>query len=322
MTSNADRTEAIFNNGEKVQMKNQLAICKFTLKRQVNTSEANLNANTLKVDAGAKTYNVTLASASNYCFVALQPYTGEVTFTATNTTGTHVEYTNPKTFVPADVTLDDLGKVLLPEGKIYEANHFYDETLTLKDQYNNVALIAYVGSDTGEDAYGYTHGLAIAMKDAPNPYRDNNQKDFTSRWKEYGYDNNVDNEIQITNLGNQEERKAALSSVKESGLQYRVARMDEASKSKYPAFYAAANFDVTIPTNGCSGWFLCSAYQWNLIIDNMKNMPVNGSVMNFNHCCPRKSVNILAKALYPLSFSEVIPLGGLEMTTFAVTYIL
>jgi transposase len=40
------------------------------------------------------------------------------------------------------------------------------------------------------------------------------------------------------------------------------------------------------------------------------------------HCCPRKSVNILVKALYPLFFSEVIPLGGLEMTTFAATYIL
>lgn len=59
--------------------------------------------------------------------------------------------------VAKKVTSPEVGQIIGSDGKNYEAN------ATLPDGVKAVAMIAYVGSETGVE--GYTHGLALALTD-------------------------------------------------------------------------------------------------------------------------------------------------------------
>ncbi len=69
----------------------------------------------------------------------------------------NVTKTQAKTL--AEATTGDIGKIAGMDGKIYATKAAADAVATG----NAVAMIAYVGSETGVD--GYTHGLALALTD-------------------------------------------------------------------------------------------------------------------------------------------------------------
>lgn len=63
----------------------------------------------------------------------------------------------------AEVTEADLGKVITSDGRVYDSKN-----LAKADGKTPVAMIAYVGQETGNDSY--QHGLAIGLDREKNPY--------------------------------------------------------------------------------------------------------------------------------------------------------
>lgn len=223
-----------------VQMKSQISLCVFNLMKGANTE---IVATGLKISDGTNNYSITPTSETNTLYVALLPATdAEFRFTAT-TTAEDLIFTAVKDFNPASITNDDLGRVIASDGKVYSvsngtgaiyskvfssqtlaAGQFYTSNLSLSvgNGQTLVAMIAYVGENTGESNYGYNHGLAVAMKNAGK-----------YKWAKDGVSGSP------TKTG--------------TGVYENV--------ENYPAFYYAANYNVPRPA-GCSSWFLGSDSQW------------------------------------------------------------
>ena len=144
----------------------------------------------------------------------------------------------------ANVTASDLGKVIGVDGKIY-VNAAAAETAGT----TAVAMIAYVGSTTGEAA-PYNHGLALALSDASSGNK--------CKWKS---PSSLVHAYQATSA----------SFASESGLQYNSYTPDH-NTDTYPAFKAAMANNGTAAPTGCSAWFLPTGYQWNQMINACKNV--------------------------------------------------
>ena len=140
-----------------------------------------------------------------------------------------------------DATAEDLGKVIGIDGKIYNNVDAAQAAGT-----TGVAMIVYVGSATGETSY--THGLALALKDA----RNGSNCIWRSPKADAGHDKQTDSNFTT-----------------ESGLQY---NNNTHNSDTYRAFKEAmANNNTDSPT-GCSAWFLPTGYQWNQMINACKNV--------------------------------------------------
>lgn len=160
----------------------------------------------------------------------------------------------------SDATAEDIGKVVGADGKIY-ANVAAAQAAST----TACAIIAYVGSETGE-ASPYKNGLAIAMKDAAAGYL---------AWKTSSGDN--DNP-------NQYDGSASAIAAKESGSALSAGR----NSDTWPAFKAALANSITedlangisaaAPASGTSGWFLPSLYQWNMIVKGLSGKSADMSL--------------------------------------------
>ena len=138
----------------------------------------------------------------------------------------------PSYTMAAAATTSDKGKLICTAGHIHVYNADAECTA------GRVAKIIYVGA-TGNVTY--SHGLALAMSDAAN-----------GKWgpNDYVHDYKTNN-------------SGAFSSTIEDGLQYNASHNNDS----YPAFMnAIANNGTAVPTD-CSGWFLPTGYQWQLMIN-------------------------------------------------------
>lgn len=132
----------------------------------------------------------------------------------------------------ANATANDKGKLICTAGHIHAYNADAECTA------DRVAKIIYVGA-TGNDTY--SHGLALAMSDASG-----------GKWKT---SSGFVHDYKTSNSGD-------FSSIIEDGLQYNASHNNDS----YPAFMnAIANNGTAVPTD-CSGWFLPTGYQWQLMI--------------------------------------------------------
>lgn len=222
----------------------QNAIFKFTLQ---DLSAGAKSATEFKVsdNSGNVITTVTPASASGELYVALpvmaagtywfnatidsKPYIAKATTAAATVAGKYYQTT---------VKMATIGDVILDDGKF---------AARLSTTGTKVAMIAYLGSETGEAA-PYNHGLALALSDA--------NSGSTCKWK-----------TSNTDAGHTKQTSSTFT--EESGLQYNDATHNS---DTYPAFKAAiANNDIAAPTS-CSSWFLASGYQWTKMIDACKNV--------------------------------------------------
>ena len=273
-TMSVDGTNATLEGD--VTMEPQVSLFILSL-RQAGTNKL-ISTKKLEITNGAYKYTITPAEATQKFIIALLSVENS-TFTfscqSSSIEDAYADYTYVKDFVPANITTSDIGNVILPDNKVYSCSlgglpYSGTFTATLEkgvwyygDFYNGifvdlnpssvttpVAMIAYVGNETGE-GNTYNHGLAIAMKDANNG---------SCSWGGQGGVNY--NTYQWDGSG-------AASS--ESGLQYRAAR----NNTDWPAFNYCASYSVEgydPAEHGCSPWFLCSAYQWDTMLAASKDV--------------------------------------------------
>ena len=159
-----------------------------------------------------------------------------------------------------------VGEIVGSDGKAYAA----DDKDNLPSGVTAVAIIAYVGSATGE-ASPYTHGLAIAMKDAA--------AGGAVKWSSSRNDESLTNYTEEGPAVNT--AQSGLSNSQTSGFD---------DVSNYPAFYAALHNTITVsdgisaaaPASGTSGWFLPSLYQWNMIVKGLSGQSADLSYSDNN----------------------------------------
>ena len=142
-----------------------------------------------------------------------------------------------------------IGWIVTSDGYIYKDKASVDAVSK-----TGVAMIAYLGSETGESA-PYNHGLAISLVNA-------NGGTVSAEGEECQWKNvPLDDLTAFENLvqWNYDFTKLSQFTVSESGLQY-ISRSADATT--YPAFAAAASNNRALPPYGSSGWFLPSIWQW------------------------------------------------------------
>ena len=130
----------------------------------------------------------------------------------------------------ADASAEDVGKVIGADHKIYA-----NAALATAAKTTAVAVIAYMGSDTGEKS-PRNHGLALALRDAGN-----------CMWS--AEDNDA----------NDTDQNEPFSP--EGGMRYNAGRNND----DYPAFKAAITYKAC--DDDINYWFLPSAYQWKQMIN-------------------------------------------------------
>ena len=229
----------------------QNAIFKFTLQ---DLSDGAKSATEFKVSDGSDNVitTVTPGSASGELYVALPVMAaGTYWFKATIDSKPYIAKANISTatvagkYYQTTVKMATIGDVILANGKFAVAGTDGAR-----------AKICYLGSETAEAAYGFNHGLALALSDASTG----------CKWS--------------TSYGTVHTYKAARSTfTEESGLQYNA--MHDSEIDQYPAFKAAiANNGTAAPTgSGCSAWFLASGYQWKQMIGatGLNNLGLTGN---------------------------------------------
>ena len=218
-----------------VSLTNQNAIFKLTLKDIDGTSDVSATSVVISDQTGVVT-TVTPAPATNVMYVALPTTATTLKFLVTGSDSK--KYFNMASslslgasYYQSTVKLATVGDVILSTGKCAKAGTS-----------GAVAKICYLGDETGESAYNYTNGLALALSDA--------NSGSTYKWK-----------TENSDAGHTKQNSSTFT--EESGLQYNDATHNS---DTYPAFKAAiANNGTTAPT-GCSAWFLASGYQWQKMI--------------------------------------------------------
>ena len=226
------------------------AICKFSV---WDPDDDELYLSSLKISDGSSVIaDVTLASPDYEVFVTLPAMTGATLWFEGEASGQpyiakgNATLTAGQYFKPS-MTMYTAGNVIGANGKFYK-----NMSTAVSKGTTAAAIIAYIGDDTAEA--GYTHGLAIAMKDAGGS---------TQRWRSSGSTTDNENQYMV----------AALAiAAKESGSVITASH----NSSAYPAFQAAlANTFTadeglsTAAPSGTSGWFMASLFQWNQIIKGL-----------------------------------------------------
>ena len=218
-----------------VSLTNQNAIFKLTLKDIDGTNDVSATSVVISDQTGVVT-TVTPAPATNVMYVALPTTATTLKFLVTGSDSKKYfnmasSLTLSASYYQSTVKLATVGDVILSTGKCAKAGTS-----------GAVAKICYLGDETGESAYNYTNGLALALSDA--------NSGSTCNWK-----------TSDTDAGHTKQGSSTFT--EESGLQYNDATHNS---DTYPAFKAAiANNGTTAPT-GCSSWFLASGYQWQKMI--------------------------------------------------------
>lgn len=281
----------------------QVCIYQFNLKKANGTTTSDLSATKFVAKDGTNTYTVSPAAAtSSFCIAMLPAANADFKFTASTNESAKI-YKYQCDFDPDEITTDHLGCVIATDGNVYkysqvdgieysksftgktiESAKFYSQDLKLDGgpSVTPVAMIAYVGDKTGEDAEGYiqegvtcgtdtyTHGLAVALDNIGGDTPSNGQM---FKWK-------TDNNKTVVSNTYRETSTDAVKIKKESGYQY-VKRFGTSLTTpttsdyynEHPAYAAAADYNVPGFDNStyhCSGWFLGSVYQWNLIVTNYR----------------------------------------------------
>lgn len=232
-----------------VTLDNQLAILAITLKDNT-ASEITSSITGLSIKDGTNFYKVNPSASPIY--VAIRPTSSaNITITATDGTKKYGKYLTGKTYaashgypvswemykMAASAEAGDLEKLLCTAG------HIHADGADAKCPATRVAKIFYVGSGTCEDAYGFTHGLALGLTDA-------------STGCTWGLTNNPSNAV----------RYGADSFQPESGLMYNSYYIDH-NNINYPAFKNAIAYNGGVAPAECSAWFLPSAYQLKTMMD-------------------------------------------------------
>jgi|GEM_PF-1287926 len=283
------------DNLPSLTLENQLAILAITLKDEAGTSEITSSITGLTLSDGTKTYNVNRSATAGPIYVAIFP-TADATITVTATDGTknYTKTLTGKTYAkgngypvswrmaeagPTAYTLAEstVGMIVGSDGKAYAAA----DKDNLPTGVTAVAIVAYKGSETGE-ASPYTHGLAIAMKDAAA----GGKVKWSSSDNDESLNNYTDYSPAVTTA------QSGLSNSQTSGFD---------NESNYPAFYAALHNTITVsdgisavaPASGTSGWFLPSLYQWNKIVQGL-----SGKTADLSHG-GNANANYTASSLNP-----------------------
>ena len=218
-------------------LENQLAILAITLKDVDGTNGLNSTTTGLTIEQGTNTYTVTRSGASDPIYVAIRPITSPANISITATAGTknYIKFLTGKTYAinngyNVSWKMATVGDVILHDG-----------TLAKAGTTGAVATIFYVGSETAEEAYGFNHGLALAMSDA-----------YSGKW------------ATVASNAHPGQQHSVSSIAKESGLQWN----SQQNNDTYPAVkYAILNNSISKPTGDFySDWFLPTAYQWNLMM--------------------------------------------------------
>ncbi len=198
-----------------------------------STSVATVNSTTGEVTiagAGTTIITATVADGTNYTYA-----TKTVSYTLTVTAAYRMA---------ADATTSDIGKLICASGHIHAKDA--DAACTA----SRVAIIAYVGSagsvETGNSTY---KGLAIAMSDANGG--------VTCKWKSSNDGTCVSQSSNVsTALGYK------------NGIANTTTLTGHSSHGHDAATAAKSNNNTASPTS-CSGWFLPSLGQWQLIIQGL-----------------------------------------------------
>ena len=215
-----------------VSLTNQNAIFKLTLKDIDGTNDVSATSVVISDQTGVVTTVTPASGYENAMYVALPTTATTLKFLVTGSDSK--KYFNMASslslgasYYQSTVKLATVGDVILSTGKCAKAGTS-----------GAVAKICYLGDETGESAYNYTNGLALALSDASTG----------CKWKTSNDD-----------AGHTKQTSSTFT--EESGLQYNAT-----FSSRYPAFKAAITYSPAAPT-GCSAWFLASGYQWKKMID-------------------------------------------------------
>ena len=212
----------------------QNAIFKLTLKDIDGTG--NVSATSVIISDQNGVVTTVTTSATNEMYVALPTTATTLKFLVTGSDSK--KYFNMASslslgasYYQSTVKLATVGDVILSTGKCAKAGTS-----------GAVAKICYLGEETGESAYNYTNGLALALSDANGG--------ITYMWS-------------TSNTKVHTYNPSSASFASESGLQYNATQ----NSNTYPAFKAAIANNSTAAPTGCSSWFLPSGYQWKKMID-------------------------------------------------------
>lgn len=270
-----------------VEMQPQVCLYKLTLKK---SGGSNLSAKKLEISDGTHNYTVTPAYATSSFTVALLPANGaSFTFTATTTESGRV-YTKQAVTL-ATCTSANVGHVFDKDGNVYEVSNgpgviyganfsnktlesgkFYTSNLTLEagGGITPVAMIAYVGDgsansiETGRDDL---HGLAIAMQDCSS------SNTGTGNWSGSGNKTTWCTQNSAT-CTSEVSYDVTVARGWKDGISM-TSTLASATEHTHYAAKGAANYqyDTSNPSaalpSDCSGWFLPSLGQWQLIIQGL-----------------------------------------------------
>ena len=223
------------DNLPTLTLENQLSILAITLKN-FDGDEITAGITGLTVSDGTNSYAVTRTAGEGPIYVAILPTaSAKIWISATTGTVNYIKSLTEKTYeanygYSVSWKMATFGDVILPDGTFAKAGTA-----------GAVAMIAYVGSETCEAAYGFTHGLALAMSDANGGNG--------CKWR-------------LNQYASHDLMQGSSSFSSESGLQYN----NTENTSEFPAFQAAIANNGTAAPTGCSDWFLPSGYQWNKMI--------------------------------------------------------
>lgn len=238
-----------------------------TLSLKVGEAET-LSAVVIPANADNKTVSwstsdQSVATVANGLVTAVKEGSATITVTTADGGKTATCTVTVKSSTPTiNPTAEDLGKVIGADGKIYTNTQAAVSAGT-----KAAAVIVYVGSDTAED--GFTHGLAMSMRDCSN----------TSGYKWKTSDGTYDNPQQNSDLH-------TLLNLHESGKSLTTSDRDN---DTWPAFKAALHNSITVTDgitadapDGTSGWFLPSMCQWQQAIHAMTGKTVELSLFDAN----------------------------------------
>lgn len=229
---------------------NPLTIGAFTIKNNATDGDITNTINKLTISDGTNTYTVNPSTLSTI-YVAMKPISNTQTVVVQATDGTthYVKTVTGKTLAKNNITpvnvkmftgtpasnvaAADIGKLLGADGFIYA-----NATAAAATGTTAVAMIAYVGSETGSATYN--HGLAIALTDAT-----------TSNCAWAGADESAG----VSSSETMTDHKNFLNGIGDT----------ETLVTKYGsgcAAYIAKNYGVDVSGFTNSGWFLPSSGQW------------------------------------------------------------
>ena len=244
---------------------NNQAIVRFTLRNRADTkptlnashlnlsvSYNNVELKSVSMDIPDATYTTNGSGIIYFAIPADIPDTykshiNDFTFVLTATVGsetyklttTGFPFENGKYYeVSVYMKNDKLGKVLGQNGQIYDNVSAAEAAGTTA-----VAMIAYLGENTGES--NYKHGLAIALTDCKE-----GKSSGTYNYKNYN------------TTANHEYKTTTIPFSVEGGIQHSSEAIDD-----YPAFKAAFGYKERYLN--FSKWFLGTGYQWQQMIESM-----------------------------------------------------